>query len=112
MKAEWVYNTEEDILTLQIKGRRSQFSLESENDIFTVDLDDSGRVTGIEVFDASEVIAADRTQEQTQRALANIKAADLKYQIKGDYLVVGFKLMSIYNEPLSSTATIPIDIKA
>ncbi|MCK4327893.1 MAG: DUF2283 domain-containing protein [Candidatus Diapherotrites archaeon] len=108
MKAEWVYNKDEDILLLNVKGRKSQYSLVSADDIFVVDMDDKDRVSGLEIFDASEVIGVDLTTAQTEKALEGIKAAELKYNIKGDNLVVGFKLLSIYKEPLQDSIPIPI----
>ena len=105
MKAEWVYDSKEDILTLFIKGRTSAYSLASEDNIFTVDLDSRNRICALEVFDASKVIAG-----TTKKTLGAIRSAELQAQMKGGYLVAKFKLLSISAEPIQDS--IPIAVEA
>ncbi|MBS3139343.1 DUF2283 domain-containing protein [Candidatus Woesearchaeota archaeon] len=57
-KGEWDYDVKNDILLFKIKGRKYVKSVEF-NDL-VLDLDNEDFVTGIQIFDASEILKIDK----------------------------------------------------
>lgn len=77
---EFVYDLKTDILMAKICNRDYKMSVEFQN--FIADVDTEGFVTGIRIFDASDVFGIDK------HTLQNISKLDFKTTIKDGLMTV------------------------
>lgn len=79
-KGDFLYDLHNDILMFKIKERDYQNSVEFQN--FVADIDTEGFVTGIRIFDASEVFGIDKY------TLKNIVKWEFKISVESGMITV------------------------
>jgi len=91
-KGEYMYNFKNDILLFKIKNREYAKSIEFENII--VDIDKEGFITGLRIFDASQVFRLSKI------SLKNIKRFEFDASAEDRVIRIHLRFMaSLRNKP-------------
>ena len=85
-KGEFLYDYKYDILTFKIKNRNYKHSFEFQN--FVADVDNENFITGIRIFDASQVFGVDKF------VLRDIAGGQFKSRIENNIVTIVFKFVS------------------
>ncbi len=92
-KGEFVYDFRNDILLFKIKDRDYLKSIDFDN--FTLDIDTEGFITGIRVFDATQIFGLSKV------ALKNIKKFEFNTHVEQKVITLQLKFTSIVrNKPV------------
>lgn len=92
-KGEYTYDYRNDILLFKIKDRDYAMSIEFENLI--VDIDKEGYITGLRIFDASQVF------KLTKLALNNVKRFEFNSKVEDKVITIQLRFMSVLrNRPV------------
>ena len=92
-KGEYTYDYRNDILLFKIKDRDYTMSIEFENLI--VDIDKKGYITGLRIFDASQVF------KLTKPALNNVKRFEFNTKVENKVITIQLRFMSVLrNRPV------------
>lgn len=85
-KEEYLYDFQNDILMVRIKDREYKMSIEFQN--FVADIDEEGFVTGVRIFDASQVLDVDKY------VLKSIVHVGFKARIEKNVITIAVQFMS------------------
>ena len=85
-KGEVFYDYRYDILGFKMKDRNYKSSFEFQN--FVADLDDKNFITGVRIFDASNIFGMDKL------VLKNIARGEFKVRIENNVVTIVFKFIS------------------
>ncbi|MFH1637354.1 MAG: DUF2283 domain-containing protein [Candidatus Woesearchaeota archaeon] len=85
-EGEFLYDYSHDILTFRIKNRNYKKSVEFQN--FVIDIDEEDFVTGMRVFDASQVFGVDNY------VLKNIVHGEFKASVENKVITITFKFIA------------------
>lgn len=92
-KGEYTYDFRNDILLFKIKDRDYAMSIEFENLI--VDIDKEGFITGLRIFDASQVFRL------TKLALNNVKRFEFNTKVENKIITIQLRFISVLrNRPV------------
>lgn len=92
-KGEYTYDFRNDILLFKIKDRDYAMSIEFENLI--VDIDKEGYITGLRIFDASQVF------KLSKLALNNVKRFEFNTKVEDKIITIQLRFTSILrNKPV------------
>ncbi len=110
-KEEYLYDFQNDILMVRIKDREYKLSIEFQN--FVADIDEEGFVTGVRIFDASQVLDVDKY------VLKSIVRVGFKARIERNVITIAVQFMSKirnrvfpligHEEKIKQQITTPID---
>ena len=101
-KFDFKYDSEEDILFLFRKSDKVKFSLDF-RDMFIVDFNDSKKVVGLEILDASEIIFG-----MSKSDMRNIESVDMQVRQKKDMVLVMLSIKSKNLETIQASMPIPV----
>ena len=85
-KGEFLYDYNYDILTFKMKNRNYKNSFEFQN--FVADIDDQSFITGIRIFDVSNIFGVNKF------VLKNIAGGQFKSRIENNVVTIVFKFVS------------------
>ncbi len=85
-KGEFLYDYNYDVLTFKMKNRNYKNSFEFQN--FVADIDDKSFITGIRIFDASNIFGVNKF------VLKNIAGGQFKSRIENNVVTIVFKFVS------------------
>ena len=92
-KGEYTYDYRNDILLFKIKDRDYAMSIEFENLI--VDIDKEGYITGLRIFDASQIF------KLSKLALNNIKGFEFNSKVEDKVITIQLRFTSVLrNKPV------------
>ena len=92
-KGEYTYDYRNDILLFKIKDRDYAMSIEFENLI--VDIDKKGYITGLRIFDASQVF------KLSKLALNNVKLFEFNSKVEDKVITIQLRFTSVLrNKPV------------
>ncbi len=92
-KGEYTYDFRNDILLFKIKNRDYAMSIEFESLI--VDIDTKGYITGLRIFDASQVF------KLTKLALNNVKIFEFNAKVEDKVITIQLRFTSVLrNKPV------------
>lgn len=94
-KGEYTYDFRNDVLLFKIKDRDYAISIEFENLI--VDIDTKGYITGLRLFDASQVF------KLSKLALNNVKGFEFNTKVEDKVITIQLRFTSVLrNKPVIS----------
>lgn len=92
-KGEYLYDYRNDILLFKIKNRDYAMSIEFEN--LVVDIDKEGFITGLRVFDASQIF------KLSKLALSNVKGFEFNSKVEDKVITIQLRFTSVLrNKPV------------
>ncbi len=92
-KGEYSYDYRNDIMLFKIKNRDYAMSIEFENLI--VDIDTQGFITGLRIFDASQLF------KLSKLALMNVKIFEFNTKVENKVITIQLRFTSVVrNKPL------------
>lgn len=92
-KGEYTYDFRNDILLFKIKNRDYAMSIEFENLI--VDIDTQGYITGLRIFDASQLF------KLSKLALSNVKIFEFNTKVENKVITIQLRFTSVLrNKPV------------
>ena len=85
-KGEFLYDYKYDILTFKMRNRNYKHSFEFQN--FVADVDDENFITGIRIFDVSQIFGVNKF------VLKDIAGGQFKSRIESNVVTIVFKFVS------------------